>query len=270
MNKKWLIISSISFSVGLALNVIISRNIKQAALTGLLSVPATTVAVLVTESQRQRKLVDGISKLEKDLHELRNQLDDGESNKKHLEKKISSLETHLQQITKQETQLQQSLEELSDAKQKLEISLEDNRTRYNQLQQQKFDLENEITTISSNKKELERQLEEQQQQLTVETNHLQEKIELLRQEIIVGKQAVAEVKIKKEQTVSNLIRLEEKCNLIQTQIDSEEARKLKLERELIKLNLEKSSLQTFTSKLNTEIEKLKQQKNHSNQFLRRF
>ena len=267
MNKKWLIISSISFSVGLTLNVIISRNIKQAALTGLLSVPATTVAVLVIESQRKRKLVDDISKLETELNELRIQLDAGESNKKNLEKAISSLEAHFQKLTKQEPQLKQSLKVVCDAKQKLEISLEGNRARYNQLQQKKSDLENAIATISTNKNDLEKQLEEQKQQLTVETHHLQEGIEILRQEIIVEKKALVEVKIKKEQTAANLIRLEEKCNLIQNQIDSEEVGKLKLERELTKLDLEKSSLQIFTSNLNTEVAQLKQQKNNLNQFL---
>ncbi len=56
MKIKWLVISSISFSVGLTLNLIISRNIKQATLTGLLSVPATALSVLVTEHQRLQKL----------------------------------------------------------------------------------------------------------------------------------------------------------------------------------------------------------------------
>lgn len=54
--KRWLIIITISFSVSLSLALLINRHIKQAALTGLLSIPSTIVGVSITEYQRNQKL----------------------------------------------------------------------------------------------------------------------------------------------------------------------------------------------------------------------
>ena len=61
MYKKWLILGTVSFSISLSLSLVINRDIKQAALTGLLSVPATVAGVSVTEYQRRQKLNEKIS-----------------------------------------------------------------------------------------------------------------------------------------------------------------------------------------------------------------
>ena len=300
MGKKWLILGTVSFGVSLGLGLVINRNLKQAVLTGILSVPASFVGVSVAEHLLKQKFnekgltrqeaelsnsislfsdrVKDLKQQEKDikgiiltlnedkqrsqskLDNLQNQIAQLEDRKSNLKLNIATLKDNLKQFREQEIILAKTVEELFNSQKQIVITLESDRNTLNRLQQQKSDLESTIIGLSAD--------EEQQHKLLAEVNNLQTEIDVIRQEAKEEKQTLAELKIEQEQTTANLIQLREKGNLVQAQIDNCETLKLKLEQDSTQLELEKKRLQTFNSGLNLEIEQLTNQKIELNQFLK--
>jgi chromosome segregation ATPase len=140
MNKKWLIIGTISFSVGLSLSLVINRDIKQAALTGLLSVPATTAAILVTEYQRKQKLNDRISTQQKQLQGLIQQ----EAELKH---SMPVLFAQVENLKQQSENIKAAISSPNTDKHKLQSELDILRNQIHQFGDRKLNLEQEITNL---------------------------------------------------------------------------------------------------------------------------
>ena len=295
MSKKWLILGSVSFSVGLSLSLIINKDVKQAALTGLLSVPATAAGVSVVEHQRRQKLNDKISTQEKQLQSLVQQeaefnnliasLSDRKSN---LKLEITSLEAKLQQLKEKEIALLSSLESLSSNKQILATDLENNRHTLQRLQKQKSNLEEELNNLTQQKQRLNNELDSQHDLLTqlqqkqadlanaiadlntnkqelevqfVKQQHLKAEIESLQQDKLLAESSLADLENKKKQIAANCVELETRNNLIQHEFDNRIVQKNNLDTEIDRLKNEEIELGQSLTRLEQEKSNIKSQHN---------
>ncbi len=73
MTKNWLILCVLTFGVGFGISLTLDRDIKRAALAGLITLPATATGVSVVEHRRKRQLSDTLSKLQAQVKELEKQ-----------------------------------------------------------------------------------------------------------------------------------------------------------------------------------------------------
>ena len=195
MNRKWLILGTVPFSVGLSLSLIINRDIKYAALTGLLSVPATVAGVSITEHQRRKKLNDKISTQQRQLRDLVQQETDFNNSitllsrrveslrlqEEDIKTAISSLSANQQQSQSALDTLQNNIRELSDRKSKLEPEITALETNLRQLREQ----ETVLNELSDSQKELQKEifnLSEQKQTLAEQLNERQHSLNQLRQQ----------------------------------------------------------------------------------------
>ncbi len=234
MSKKWLIISSVSFGIGLGLNLIISKNIKQAALTGLLSVPATTASVLVTEHQRKKRLNDRIKELNLEKQRSRHELDTLQNNKLNLERKIEAIENKYQQLQQQETELPSFIAQLSERVENLKQQEQEIQTTIKELNLEKQRSQQEFDTLNNNKSNLQREIK------TIESKH----------------QQLQQQKLELEASIQSD---SDNYNQLQKQINKQENQKYQLEEILWKLRVEEVELGKSKSQLKVEVENLKQQ-----------
>jgi predicted nucleic acid-binding Zn-ribbon protein len=213
MSKKWLIIGTVSFSVGLSLSLVINKDIKQAALTGLLSVPATVAGVSVTEYQRRQKLNDKISTQQRQLQGLVQKETDFNNSIALLFNRVESLkqqeesitavieslnvdhQRYLQLATRSQSELeaiQNKVYELSDRKSSLEPEVITLEIKLRQLQEQEIGLAKLLVNLSSSQKQIEANLESSRysrQQLQEQKFDLEENINnLAKQKQTLAKQ----------------------------------------------------------------------------------
>lgn len=270
MSKKWLILGSVSFSVGLSLSLIIDKDLKQAALTGLLSIPTTTAGVLVTEYQRKQKLNDHISTKQEQLQGLIQQeaelnhsipllfaqVENLKQQEENISAVISNLDTDKQRYLQLATQSKSELEtiqnqiyELSDRKSSLEPEVIALEIKLRQLQEQETGLAKSLVNLSSSKQQIKLNSASDRhtcQQLQEQKNNLEENINKL---------------AKQKQTLA------EQLNSQQYSLNQLQRQKLDLENAIAKIYTHKQKLdikqhdfKTFISELNAEIENLRQQK----------
>ena len=117
MKKTWLTITTVSFGIGLGLSLIVNRDFKKATLNGLLSIPATTVGVLISEHQIKKRLNKNISIKQEQLRELTRQ-------KVELQNSISLLLDREENLKQQEENLQVAISELQENKQRAQSQLD--------------------------------------------------------------------------------------------------------------------------------------------------
>jgi myosin heavy subunit len=203
MNKKWLILGTVSFSVGLSLSLVINRDIKQAAWTGLLSVPATVAGASVTEYQRRQKLNEKISTQQDQLQDvvkkeadfnnsialLSNRVESLKQQKENIKAVIESLNVEHQQYLQLATRSQLELEtiqnqiyELSNQKSSLEPEIITLELKLRQLREQETALTKLLADLSNSKQQTEvnlesdrhshQQLQEQQTELKQNLSNL--------------------------------------------------------------------------------------------------
>jgi len=102
MNRKnWLMLGALTFSVGVGISLAIDRDIKRAALTGLITLPATATGVSVVEQRRKRQLGDVLSSRQARVKELTKK-------ETELSQQLSRLQTEVEDLTQQQVALAQS------------------------------------------------------------------------------------------------------------------------------------------------------------------
>jgi chromosome segregation ATPase len=213
MNKKWLILGTVSFSVGLSLSLVINRDIKEAALTGLLSVPATVAGVSVTEHQRRQKLNDKISTKQRQLQGLvqqeasfnnsiallSEQVESLKRQEECIKAVISTLNVDNQRCLQLATQSQSELEiiqnqvyELGDRKSSLEPEIITLEIKLRQLKEQETALTKLLADLSNSRQQIETNIESNRhtyQQLQKQKFNLEENItNLAKQKQTLAKQ----------------------------------------------------------------------------------
>ncbi|GAA6623549.1 chromosome partitioning protein ParA [Scytonema sp. NUACC26] len=172
-NRDWFVLGVLSFGVGFGISLTLDRDIRRAALTGLITLPATGAGVAFVERQRKQQLND-------------TQL---------LQAKASELERQTEQLKLQESNLQQAISTATTQKEQVEALLKTRQTDLEQLQ----------TTVSSHqsqKQDLERAVLSQKadkQQLEAQTQTLQAQVQQLRNQQTELNQALAAIIREKQQ-----------------------------------------------------------------------
>lgn len=70
MIKNWLLLSSVAFGVGFGLSLPLNRDVKQAALTGLTTVPAAAAGVIAVDLLQKRRFGTAFLTLHTEIEEL--------------------------------------------------------------------------------------------------------------------------------------------------------------------------------------------------------
>jgi hypothetical protein len=246
MNKKWLILGTISFSISFSLSLLINRDIKQAALTGLLSVPATVAGVYVIEHQRKQKLNNKISKQQGQLQGLVQQ-------EASFNNSIALLSEQVENLKQQEENIKVVIESLNvDHQQHLQLAarsqseLETIQNQIYELSNRKSSLEPEIITLEVKL----RQLREQETALTkllADLSNSKQQIKVNLESDRYSHQQLQEQKTELKQNLSNLA--EQKQTLAE-QVDSIQNFLEKLQKQ--KDNLEDSITNIYNDKQTLE------------------
>lgn len=264
-NKNWLIISTVSFSIGCGLSLAIDRDIRRAALTGLISVPPAIVGATIVERRfrlqgrkeqlllqakleevEQRKteisaLVLLLRQLQTDITTQQSQNQDLsglEAQKQSLEQESQALKDQIKNLRQVEACLNESLANTIAQQKKAE----------NRLLQQNTDLEQpdkQILDQQQEKKELNQSLiclEQQKQQMEVELSSLQSKIQSLEQQVIAAVQTLQIVTTQKQQMEQSVVDSQSEWKQLQNQISLQQQQKENLCQERTTLILQKDEL----------------------------
>ncbi|MHC5915595.1 MAG: chromosome partitioning protein ParA [Nostoc sp.] len=245
MAKNWLILSVLSFGVGFGISLAVDRDVKRAALTGLITVPATSVGVLVTEKRRNGQLNDTPFSIQT---------------------RVAELEKRTEILNQEEASLQTSIATKKRDKQQLEVTLGNLQIEMSQLQT--LSVEQQCQNIAIEEELVE--IEAQRQQLTAECNRLQTWTHELRQQELILTQSLEANATQKQQLETDSNPLQSRLNQLQVQVSNQQsynqeqvdltAQKHLLETELQSLQSQIHNLQKLATNLNQSLEMITAQK----------
>ncbi|BAY12981.1 chromosome partitioning protein ParA [Calothrix sp. NIES-2098] len=255
MTKNWLILGAIGFGVGFSISLALERDIKRAALTGLIAIPATSVGAFVTDNRRRKQLNESLLPLQTRVAEFEKQAENLKQQKVSLETAIATGQENKQQV---ETTLGNLQIELSQ-------------------------LQNLLVTQQNKKSAIEQdlvELEAQKQQTTEKYNRLHTRNEELRQQELRLNLSLEAIAAQKQQLEIDCNSLQIKLTQLQNELLSEQqchnreqaeqiAEKHLLETELPRLRIEINNLRQQETSLNQSLESLIIQKQQTNENLKR-
>jgi len=264
MTKKWLLLGTITFSVGFSLSLLINRDIKRSALNGLLAIPTTFAAVLVSDHQRKRQLSDALSSLQTQVENLQGQEIEAK-------KVISLLQIQTENLQNQQTNLEQEIHKAIPQQQHLEIVLNQSHNRHEELIQTNADLESISQQLASQVNEQKNkfaklkqnieELDQQKQLLESELANRQSKLQEIQQTQEFLQQSLARQQQESEEGIANL---KLHSQQLKTEIAELEAQKRSstencqhLLSEINQLEIQKSDLQAILSSLDVESQTIK-------------
>ena len=226
---------SVAFSASFLLALLVNRDINQALLTGVITVPATYAGAAIAEKRRiyQEKLLRG------------------------------SLQNQIQELLEEENQLYQSLASATETRQEVEASI-------NALQGERSQLLNRVSDLHIQRNELYRELsdfQKQKQQQETEFYHLQSQIQRLERQQIELDQSLSAKTFQLNQTESRANQLKKEIDRLQKQISHKKQQKEQLHPDLITLENQKRNLEGEAYDLQTQIQVLQQRQEQLNQVL---
>ncbi|BAY95860.1 MULTISPECIES: hypothetical protein [unclassified Tolypothrix] len=233
MAKNWLILGLLSFSVGFGISLTLDRDIKRAAITGLIALPATATGVLATEQWRKQQLSHQLSSLQQNITELEKQTE------------ILKLE---------EGNLQKAISTATENKKQIEAAL-------SSLQTEQYQFQTQVAAQQNQKQEFEQiftTLESQKQQLETESNFLQRQLQDLRNQETELNSAIAKISDDR-QNIQSLIKSHRVAlDELQKQIAFQENYRYELSYNLTILEQNKQQIENEIAKLKNQIHPLKQ------------
>lgn len=256
MIKNWLVLCALTFGVGFGISLTLDRDIKRAALTGLITLPATATGVSVVEHRRRRQMSDPLSKLQARVEELAKQ-------EALLSQSLSRLQTQIEDLKQQEVNLEQSLFAATTDKQQVEQALAARQTELDQLQAQ-------VAVQQSHKQQVEQALASlgtQKQQLEQESRHLQTQLQELKNQETTLNHFVAAISDEKQQVEVNVGSLKTEFNQLQTQVLAQQQLLSTLGQERLELEAHQRQLTAESHHLQTSTQELRQQESRLNQSL---
>lgn len=225
MSKKWLLLGLFSFGVGFGVSLTLEKDIKRAATTGLIALPATASGVLVTEHLRKRQVGDKLSYLQQNVVEL--------------EKRTENLKL-------EEGNLQKSISAASESKKEIEVVLGNLQTEQNEFQ-------NKVAVQRNQKQEFEKvftNFESQKQRLETESSFLESRIEDLKKQETEAESLVIDVRNHYQNYQDDLSQLKAEFEELQQQEEL-------LSQELLEKAAQKQLLYREISQFQQESEQLK-------------
>lgn len=246
MNKKWLILGTVSFSVGLSLSLVITKNIKQAALTGLLSVPATVAGISVTEYQRKQKLNEKISTQQKQLQNVVKKEADFNNSIVLLSNRIESLKQQEESITAVIETLNVDHQRYLQLATRSQLELETIQNQIYELSNRKSSLEPEIITLELKLRQL-REKETALTKLLADLSNSKQQTEVNLESDRHSHQQLQEQQTELKQNLSNLAgqkqTLAEQIDSIQNFLEKLQKQKYDLEDSITNIYNDKQTLE---------------------------
>ncbi len=240
MVRNWLVFASVAFGVGFSLSLPITRQVKNSALIGLVTIPASAAGAFVVSRQRQQEV-------------------------------FAVLETEIKALEQQKDALKRSLQTLSNYQEateatyaekqgELEAQIQQLQTQLDIGEQQKQTFQQDLTA-----------LEEKKQVLQLDISSLQKDSETLEQHKQSLDQAIAELGSQQrsaenglEELASTLagrrIALDAQIQQLRTQASADEQQKQTLQQELQVLDGQRQTVQFNLALLQQDVETLEQQK----------
>ncbi|EDX73581.1 hypothetical protein MC7420_3755 [Coleofasciculus chthonoplastes PCC 7420] len=235
MNKNGLILGALSFGVGFGLSFSVERDIKRAALTGLITLPATATGVAVVEYRRKRQVCDTLSGLQAQVAEL--------------EQREHQLNQSLSQLQNQTQTLDQSIATATTEKQQVDASLNTGQTELEQLQTQ-------VATQQRHKQELERaiaSLTRQKQELEQDSAQLHTQLQARQDQETTLNYSLSAIAAEKQRVEANIASLNDEFNQLQTQVAEEAKRQADIEQERRELEQQQHQLTSTLAQLQDQI-----------------
>jgi hypothetical protein len=216
MLKNWVMLTSLSFGIGFGSTLLISRNLQQSTLTGLITIPAVVTSIAILSRQRKEEIDRQATKLKIHLDILKQQ-------ESLIAEQLQFKKLSYKELDKQLKDLQSTLENLSD-----NVKL---------YKTKKKDLEQEIYSLSFQKNQRQNLLFELQKEVQQNENFV---IELR------GQANEKEVRLS-QSTIQHQVLLSE-C---QKKIQQKESYLIKIRDQIIK---EEVNLNQSTAKLSQVME----------------
>lgn len=259
MNKKWLILGTVSFSIGLSLSLVINKDIKQAALTGLLSIPATTAGVLITEYQRRQKFNEKISRQQGQLQGLIQKESDFNNSIALLSEQVESLKQQEESITAVIESLNVDHQRYLQLATRSQSELEAIQNKVYELSNRKLSLEPEIITLEIQLLQLQEQ-EIGLAKLLADLSNSQKQIETSIESSRYSRQQLQEQKFDLEENINNLAKqkqtLAEQLNSQQHSLNQLQQQTANFNQSIVSLNQEKQEIESQIEALQTTLSDL--------------
>lgn len=257
MNKKnWLMLGALTFSVGVGISLAIDRDIKRAALTGLITLPATATGVSVVEQRRKRQLGNVLSSRQARVEELTKK-------ETELTQQLSVLQTQVEDLKRQQVALDRATSDAIAKKQQLESNLAVQQTELDQLRTQ-------VSAQQTHKQELEEALatlETQKQQLEQESRDFQTLLQELRSQETALRQSLVTLADERQQLEASLDSLQTELAQLQTQVTVQQQQTAALDSEQRDLEEQQQQLIAESQRLQTRTEELRRQESELSQSL---
>lgn len=230
-----ILLGSVAFGVSFGLGLLANRNLNQALLAGIITVPATYIGVAIADKRRayQERLLR------------------------------SSLQIQIQDLEAEEAQLYQSLSAATATRHEVEASI-------NALQSERSYLLNRVSELHTQRNELYQELttvQKQKQQQEAEFYTLQNQIQQFEQQQTELSQSLANKISQIQQAELRFNRLQVELDQLQNQINQKQNQQEQVNKTLIALEHRKQELGGETYDLETNIKVLEQRQEQLNQTL---
>ncbi|MEA5568945.1 chromosome partitioning protein ParA [Anabaena sp. UHCC 0399] len=233
-----LILGAISFGVGFGISLALERDVKRAALTGLITIPAASLGILITDNHRRKQLNEHLLLVQS---------------------RVAALEKQVEKLKKQKAALEKAIIASQENKQQAETSFESLQIELSQLQDLLLTQENEKIATEQELVDL----ETQRQQLTAESHHLQTRNEELKQQELTLNQSLEAIAAQKQQLETDCNSLQARLSQLQANISNQQHH----QQEQTDLVVQKHLLEADIQTLYTQIHHLQQQETELNQSL---
>lgn len=230
-----ILLGSVAFGVSFGLGLLANRNLNQALLAGIITVPATYIGVAIADKRRayQERLLK------------------------------NSLHIQIQELEAEEVQLYQSLSAATATRHEVEASI-------NALQSERSYLLNRVSELHSQRNELYQELtvvQKQKQQQEAEFYTLQNQIQQFERQQTELSQSMANKISQIQQAELRFNRLQVELDQLQNQITQKQNQQDQVNKTLIALEHRKQELGGETYDLETNIKVLEQRQEQLNQTL---
>ncbi len=145
MLKNWFLLASVSCGVGFGSTFVISRNLQQSTLAGLVTVPAVATSLTLLSHQRKREI----------------------------ERQVAKSQSSLNHVRQQEQVVQDNYQKVSTQGQKLQTEIAQLRLNVDQYREKRAKLEQEINSLVLHKQAQESSLAQLETQITNKQNNLE-------------------------------------------------------------------------------------------------
>lgn len=279
MVKHRLLLGSVVFSTSLILSLIVSQDVGTALRTGLITIPATLLAIAAVnfKQRNQQKLIVNdlqaeIYKLEKWQVQLNSSLLAISEQRQQTETNINFLQIQLRQLSERTTeqryyqqQITQELDILVQQKSTLETTYQELQAQVQSVEQHKGEIDQSVRSLKKLKHDAEAEfylVETQLQELRSQVTHLHIQKQELEDGVTLLNRLKPQLEEKSHQLQTEIQQLEKQQAASTETLNAISAQKDRTQIHLSLLNQELLEHQARNDKIKQELERLVEQKQH--------